>query len=108
MGGFLACSHDKFVADHFCERAHRAHPRVIWKITLDPRGETQLQYRVKHMTLVSKSLVIGEEEHLFAPYSVFTVVETVWSAKISEEHNIVFLAANDNSEEPEDLPLAPW
>lgn len=106
--GFLACSQDKVVAEEFCNRAHRAHPRALWKVMLDPRGETQLQYRCKHMAYVTKSLIIGEGEHLFAPYSVFTVVETEWAEEIMAPNKIVMLAAIDNSQEDEGLPLAPW
>ena len=42
------------------------------------------------------------------PYSVFTVAETLWSNQNSDAHHISLLAANDNAQEAEDLPLAPW
>ena len=42
-------------------------------------------------------------------YSVFTVLGTSWRAgNVDEPHEIELLAAVDNQEEPEDLPLAPW
>ena len=40
---------------------------------VDPRGETDLIFRVKHASLVELSACHDEYEYLFAPYSVFTV-----------------------------------
>jgi len=58
---------------------------------------------------VSRTNVAGEEEYLFAPYSVFTVVAARWKAgTTAEPHEVELLAAVDNKGEPEDLPLAPW
>ena len=54
----------------------------------------------------------GEEEILFAPYSVFTVLSVTMpaSGKANASNPIVIQlqAAVDNREEPEDLPLSPW
>ena len=62
-----------------------------------------------HVNLVKKTNVPGEEEYLFAPYSAFTVLSSTWNAgTTAEPHVIELLAAVDNKEEPEDLPLAPW
>ena len=48
-------------------------------------------------------------EYLFAPYSAFTVLSAEWRAgTVAEPHVIELLAAVDNKEAPEDLPLAPW
>eukprot|EP01045_Picozoa_sp_COSAG04_P009497 COSAG04_NODE_551_length_12696_cov_13.088989_8_plen_58_part_00 len=45
----------------------------------------------------------------FVPYSVFTVTGVNWNAGTNDKpHEIELLAAVDNKEEPEDLPLAPW
>ena len=64
------------------------------------------------MNLVEKSNVGGEAEFLFAPYSVFTVVSVTIpaSGKPNASNPIVIelLAAVDNREEPEDLPMSPW
>ena len=64
------------------------------------------------MNLVEKSNVGGEAEFLFAPYSVFTVVSVTMpaSGKPNASNPIVIelLAAVDNREEPEDLPMSPW
>ena len=58
---------------------------------------------------VSRTNVPGEEEYLFAPYSVFSVVTARWNAgTTAEPHEVELLAAVDNKREPEDLPLAPW
>ena len=62
--------------------------------------------------MVEKSNVGGEAEFLFAPYSVFTVVSVTMpaSGKPNASNPIVIelLAAVDNREEPEDLPMSPW
>ena len=54
----------------------------------------------------------GEEEFLYAPYSVFTVTSVTFpaSGKPNASNPIVIQlqAAIDNREEPEDLPLSPW
>ena len=64
------------------------------------------------MNLVEKTNVHGEEEFLYAPYSVFTVLSVSMpaSGKANASNPIVIQlqAATDNREEPEDLPLSPW
>ena len=53
--------------------------------------------------------VPGEEEYLFAPYSVFTFRRSTWNAgTTADPHEVELLAAVDNKGEPEDLLLAPW
>ena len=60
------------------------------------------------LILVKKTNVPGEEEYLFEPYSAFTVLNAQWKAgTVAEPHEIELLAAADNKEAPEDLPLAP-
>ena len=77
--------------------------RILWTIRIDPA------LKCKHVNLVTKSNVPGEAEYLFAPYSAFTVLTVTWNAgSVSHPHQIELLAAVDNKEEPEDLPLAPW
>lgn len=51
-----------------------------------------------------------EAEFLWAPYSVFTVLDVARSPSNSylEPHVVTLSAAIDNRIEPEDLPLAPW
>ena len=70
------------------------------------------RYRCKHVNLVEKTNVHGEEEFLYAPYSVFTVLSVTMpaSGKANASNPIVIQlqAATDNREEPEDLPLSPW
>ena len=66
--GFLATSFDEKVADKFI--GYTKMPATIkWVIKFDPRGQTNLKYRCKHVNLVKKvvSHVPGEEEYLFAP-----------------------------------------
>ena len=51
----------------------------------------------------------SEQEYLFAPYSVFTVLSATWNAGTTADPHVIELeAAVDNQAEPEDLPLAPW
>ena len=110
--GFLATSFSENVAQEFLYRAHvlKQWPAVKWVIELDPRGELNFQYRCKHVDLVRRSNVPGEEEFLFAPYSVFTVLEVHWACPATDDdpHVVRLQAAIDNRKEPEDLPLAPW
>ena len=64
-----------------------------------------------HVNLVRRRVpgLPDEQEYLFAPYSVFTVLSATWNAGTTAEPHVIELrAAVDNKEEPEDLPLAPW
>jgi hypothetical protein len=53
---------------------------------------------------------LGEEEFLFAPYSVFTVLDVRVPTRPSDDDPVVVraLAAVDNLKEEEGLDLAPW
>lgn len=83
----------------------------FFTVRFDHRGATDPRFRCQHVKSVKNSHVLGaltgeprESEFLFAPYSVFTVLEVNWGYP----HRIVIQAAADNKLEPEDLPLAPW
>jgi len=106
--GFLATSSKRAIAAKFAFDPSQTHPSAIWCIKFDPRGKDHPEFRVYHMTFVSKTLIKGEHEYLFAPYSVFTLVSVEWSTKLRKPHEFVIQAAIDNQEEAEDLPLAPW
>ena len=109
--GFLATTFSEGVAFGFLYTAHmeRALPAVLWRVHLDPRGETDFRFRCKHVNLVKHTNVAGEEEFLFAPYSTFTVRAVVWNAGDDRKPHIIDVeAATDNRDEPEDLRLAPW
>ena len=109
--GFLATTVRREIAAAFASKAgmtNPSHPCAMWRITFDPRGKEHPEYRVKHMTLVSKTLVVGEHEYLFAPYSVFTLVSVKWDAGLTKPHEFTIRAARDNKEEDECLPLTPW
>ena len=81
---------------------------------VDPRGRMGFRHRCKHVNLTSdaQTNVAGEQEYLYAPYSVFTVRSVRWSASGAADeddpHVIELDAALDNTREPEDLPTAPW
>jgi hypothetical protein len=53
-------------------------------------------------------IITGEEEFLFAPFSVFTVRRVVWSTDPVVPHVIEAEAAIDNKMHREDLPTVPW
>ena len=110
--GYLATSDNRQIAAAFAFKAgtdHPSHPCVIWRIMFDPRGKLNAEYRVKHMTFVSKTSNPGENEYLFAPYSVFALVSVKWSVKeLIFPHEFTIRAALDNKEEDEELPLTPW
>ena len=108
VAGFLATSINRHVAAKFAFKADRHHPRALWSIKFDRRGKFLRQYRVQHMTFVSKSLVKGEREYLFAPYSVFRLKSVKWSVNLRKPHLFKIQAAIDNRDEDEDLPLTPW
>lgn len=108
VAGFLATSVSRDVAKSFLYRVSKGQPRVLWTVKFDPRGEQQPEFRVKHMSFVAKTLIPGEGEFLFAPYSVFTVLDVKWSSSRDKYHKISLQAAIDNIKESEHLPLAPW
>ena len=105
--GFLATSFSEKVADDFIGYSSMK-ATIKWVIKFDPRGREQMPFRCKHVNLVDKTHVPGEEEYLFAPYSVFTVDEVTWASDPDESHRVVLLACIDNQREPTDLPLCPW
>ena len=110
--GFLSTSENRQIAAAFAFKAgnnHPSYPCVIWRITFDPRGKLSPKYRVRHMTYVSNTLNPGEDEYLFAPYSVFTLVSVKWSAtKLMFPHEFTIHAHLTNTKEDECLPLTPW
>jgi hypothetical protein len=99
---YLATSFSVSVANVFISRSGMP-SKVRWTIRIDP------DHKCKHVNLVDKSNIQGEQEYLFVPYSAFTVLSVAWKAgTTAEPHEIELLAAVDNRQEPEDLPLAPW
>ena len=104
---YLASSTDLGKAHEFAEQAEqRGDPPIIWTLKLHP------VLKCNHANLVErKSLVQGEQEFLYAPYSVFEVVSVDWKAQPSWEdpHQVTLQVAPDNNK-PADmgLPLAPW
>jgi hypothetical protein len=100
---FLATSFSEAVADSFIARVPAHYPKVKWLIRIDPAR------KCVHVNLVGRTNVPGEQEYLFTPYSAFTVLSVAWNAGTSASpHVIELLAAVDNREAREDLPLAPW
>jgi len=124
---FLATSFSEEVAKHFISQAAStgAPEMVLWHVHTDQRGDPDNDeyddcYRCKHVNFIQHSQIMHppghpqegrpcEDEYLFAPYSVFTVLFTQWRAGTRTKPHIIHIsAAVDNLDEPEDLPLAPW
>jgi hypothetical protein len=83
---------------------------VRWEVLLDARGRDCPEFRCKHVNFLDNTQNPGEEEFLFTPYSVFTVLSLHVPDRASVQDPVVVQveAAMDNTEEAEDLPLAPW
>lgn len=104
---YLATSFDVGKAHEFAEGAQsRGEPPIVWTFKLDP------VLKCNHANLIErKTLVQGEQEFLYAPYSVFEVVAVEWKAQSSwtAPHRVTLNVAPDNTEPADnDLPLAPW
>jgi serine/threonine protein kinase len=101
---FLATSFLESKADEFIRRS--AMPvKAKWLIRIDP------ERKCRHVNLVTRRVpnLPDEQEYLFAPYSVFTVLSARWGAGTdADPHVIELAAAQDNKGPSEDLPLAPW
>ena len=106
--GFLATTIKRTVARSFAFKADKDHPCALWRIQFDSRGKTRYEYRVQHMAFVAKTLIEGEYEYLFAPYSVFKLVSIEWSAKLEKPHEFTIQPSVNNKVEDEYLPLARW
>ena len=77
---YLATSFDVRVANDFIARSTMP-SRVRWSIRIDP------ERKCKHVNLVLKSNVPGEQEYLFVPYSAFTVLSAVRQSGTAGELN---------------------
>jgi hypothetical protein len=109
--GFLATSFSEFKAREFIFNEATAYgkPGVLWKVHVDPAGAHDPARRCRHVNFVRHSLVAGEQEYLFAAYSVFTILHVTWSPNpMDTPHTIELEASVDNALCSEDLPLAPW
>ena len=101
----LATSFEKRVAIDFMDRVEDGRPKVLFIVRLDR------DMGCKQVNFLSKTEVEGEAEFLFSAYSVFRVQSVQWSEtpeRSATPHTITILASPDNSEEPEDVPTAPW
>ena len=105
---FLACSVQEDVAMDFVERRNPAHEGIVWHIYVPLKSGTA---SVNH---IARTNCEGEDEFLFAPYSVFTVRHVEWKSQPTvnayavQPHIIEVDVASDNLRHPPDLPLAPW
>ena len=124
--GFLASSFSEAVATDFRDRADLPPDgsRILWRIHVDPAGEHDPSRRCKHVNFIDRTHVLGEQEFLFAPYSIFTVTAVAWGGA-GGLHCVDLDAATDNvghdaaaagaeggrwatPANGDDLPLAPW
>jgi len=117
---YLATSADDEVAIEFMQRLAPANGSqqpsfqepVMWIFHFDP------QKRCKQVNFIDKTdgTVGGEDEFLFAPYSVFTVQRVEWvdAPRVNEHeqvfHTIEVKVEPDNAKVDKGLtlPLAPW
>ena len=113
--GFLATSFKEDVAKRFARSAYASNgggiPAVVWVVRVDPEGKTAKDKRCQNAALIENNTIVkGEAEYLFVPYSVFTVlsVEVSHDSTYKTPHRIVIKAADDNFGEDLDMPLAPW
>eukprot|EP01127_Copromyxa_protea_P015167 TRINITY_DN4321_c0_g1_i1.p1 TRINITY_DN4321_c0_g1~~TRINITY_DN4321_c0_g1_i1.p1 ORF type:complete len:209 (+),score=25.98 TRINITY_DN4321_c0_g1_i1:661-1287(+) len=96
---YLASSVSRTVAERFTLRSQvQKLQKVLWVIHLDP------ELKCWHVNHVERTNCPGEEEFLFVPYSVFTVIEIVAGNPLE----IHLEAAFDNKDHREDLPLCTW
>ena len=87
---------------------------TLW--TFHFRADLPESRRCVHVNFIDRTdgTVHGEDEFLFAPYSVFTVRSVAWhpapvvNTYVCEPHVIEVDVAPDNRRQPLDLPLAPW
>ena len=97
-------AHLRSTAEGFIARSQMP-SKVMWLVRIDP------ELRCRHVNLVTRRVpdLPDEQEYLFAPYSVFTVISATWSAgTAADPHVIELAAAPDNKGPSEKLPLAPW
>ena len=104
--GLLATSFKKAKARDFMSRAKDS--KVLWTIKLkDPEDYPYC----KQVSFLEKTAFTSEKEFLFSAYSCFKVLECKLSAnptKSDSPHEIIIEACTDNSEEPQNVPSAPW
>ena len=87
---------------------------ILWRFRLD--GSLPESRRCVHVNFIDRTdgTVHGEDEFLFAPYSVFTVRHVEWKSQPTvnayavQPHIIEVDVASDNLRHPPNLPLAPW
>ena len=101
---YIATTTSRQVAQAFISRANTGDSHVMWLIIMDATSPMYNASLVKKNTLIP-----GEEEFLFVPYSVFTIDKATWKRGTKNQpHEIVLMASSDNTGEREDLELAPW
>ena len=108
--GYLATSFSERVAHAFLyNKFAEGKTPVKWIVEMDARGRDDPVFKCKQVNFVGTN-TLGEEEFLFAPYSVFTVLEVRVPLHPSDDDAVVVRvqAAADNLREDEGLDLAPW
>jgi hypothetical protein len=83
---FVATSMERTVADRFVLLAAQKGGKVVrWRIELDLRGETDVNWRCKHAAFVTRShFGLEEAEFLFPPYSAFEITAVSWSNRAED------------------------
>jgi hypothetical protein len=100
---YLATTLNMQVAQHFMRNDNSGDEHAIWTVLM------AADINMYNAALVTRTHFAGEEEYLFAPFSVFLVDSVTWRAGTKKQpHEIVLKASSDNMDEPLDLPCAPW
>jgi ubiquitin len=99
---YLATSLSRAVAERFM-RDDTADEHCLWTVLMEADVD------MYNASLVQRTHFVGEQEYLFTPYSVFSVVSVDWRAgTTAAPHEITLRASPDNRRESETLPTAPW
>ena len=101
---FLATSFAEGTAESFRQMAQaKGFQSVLWVVSVDPEGETDVAKRCKHVNFVAHSLIPGEKEYLFTAYSIFTARAVAWGVGGAPQW-IELDAASDNQAAAEGGP----
>lgn len=102
---FLATSFLESKANDFLRTAPAHNTPVHFKFRLDPVKKCDHAIYIEHMTLVA-----GEHELLYAPYSAFRVLQVVIPDTITWDNPVVIEVSvlPNNKTAPEEAPLAKW
>jgi len=103
--GFIATSQDISVAKGFMKRVSAPLQPIQWTFHIDTENKCW------HVNLMNHTMVPGELEFLFSPFSTFTVRAVHWAegeVNWLNPHKIELAVHPDNQLASKTVPLAPW